>query len=68
MATLGGVKWLQITIDNEGLTNFMKTFKESEEVGVTSGRKKFDAVFEVLGKKFSSIKRHFTASPFEIML
>ena len=32
-----------------------------------TGKKKFDAYFELISKKLASIKRHFFASPFEMM-
>jgi hypothetical protein len=37
-------------------------------VGVTTGRKKFDPLLDVLSKRLASVKRHFLASPFELML
>jgi hypothetical protein len=37
-------------------------------VPVTSDRRKFDPLIDVLSKRLASIKRHFLASPFEIMI
>ena len=61
-------KVLEIGIDNETLGNVMKNFKQKEDTGITSGKKKFDAVFEFISKKMASIKRHFFGSVFEIAL
>ena len=61
-------KVLEIGIENECLTNIMKNFNAKEHTGIISGKKKFDAVFDFISKKMASIKRHFFASPFEMML
>jgi hypothetical protein len=55
-------------LDNEGFTALYKSFIPPQEVGVTTDRKKFDPLIEALSKKLASIKRHFLASPFEIMI
>lgn len=59
---------IEITLDSEGLTNINKGFKEKEELGITTGKKQFEGLFDALSKKVASIKRHFMASPYEMML
>ena len=46
----------------------MKNITIKEETGIMTGKKKFDAYFDLISKKLASIKRHFFASPFEMML
>ncbi len=57
-----------LVLDNDGLTEFMKQFKDHKETGVVTGKKKFDPVFEHISKKMAAIKRHFFGSPYEMML
>lgn len=59
---------LEITLDSEGFTVLNKTTVIPQEVGVTTGKKHFDPLIEILSKRLASIKRHFLASPFEMML
>lgn len=61
---LGNEEWLQISLNTEGLNAYNQTFVAKEEKGITTGKKKYDALFEYLSKKFASIKRHFFASPY----
>lgn len=55
-------------IDDEAISHAVKQYGNMEETGVITGRKKFDTVFEMLSRKMASIKRHFFASPYEMML
>lgn len=64
----GGEAALEISLDAQGFTLLNQNFKQAEETGITTGRKKFDALIEAMSKKLASIKRHFLASPFEMML
>ena len=59
---------LEIMVNEESLSFAIKEYGNKEETGITTGKKKFDHVFEELSKKLGSIKRHFFASPFEMML
>lgn len=59
---------LEITLDSEGFTILNKNTIVKEDVGVLTGKKKFDPLIDVLSKRLASVKRHFLASPFEIML
>ena len=59
---------LEIVVNEESLTFAIKEYGNKEESGITTGKKKFDHVFDILSKKLASIKRHFFASPFEMML
>lgn len=61
-------KAVQIIIDNEILTTLTKTFKEPTESGILTGKKKLDVIFTDISKRLACIKRHFFASPFEMML
>jgi hypothetical protein len=36
--------------------------------GELTGKKKLDAIFTEVSKRFACVKRHFFASPFEMML
>lgn len=60
--------YLEIVIDDEAISHAMKEYGNKEETGVITGRKKFDTVFEMLSRKMATIKRHFFASPYEMML
>lgn len=59
-----------MSVDNKILTTISENFKNKDikESGILTGKKKFDAVFDELSKKLACIKRHFFASPFEMML
>jgi hypothetical protein len=59
---------VEISIDNDTLTVFTKDFKEANETGILTGKKKFDAIFAELSRRLACIKRHFFSSPFEMML
>lgn len=57
-------------MDQNGVSQWNQSFKEKEDksVGIQTGTKPFDALFDMLSKKIASIKRHFLSSPYEIML
>lgn len=59
---------VEIIIDNDALTAFNQNFIPKEEGGITTGKKKFDALFDYLSKKLGTVKRHFFASSFEMMI
>jgi predicted AlkP superfamily phosphohydrolase/phosphomutase len=59
---------LEITLDSQGFTILNQNFKQQEATGIITDKKKFDPLIEALSKKLASIKRHFLASPFEMML
>lgn len=65
---INGEAALEITLDAQGFTIHNQNFKPTEEVGILTGKRKFDPLIEALSKKLASIKRHFLSSPFEIML
>lgn len=55
-------------MDNEGFTALNKCTVVPQEIGVLTGRKKFEPLIDILSKRLASVKRHVLASPFEIML
>ena len=59
---------LEILLGAEGFTTLNKTTPLPQEVGILTGKKSFDPLLDILSKRIASIKRHFLASPFEIML
>ena len=64
----GNQSALEIKLDSEGFTALNKSTVIKEDTGVLTGKKKFDPLISVLSKRLASVKRHFLASPFEIML
>ncbi len=65
---VGTEKAIRIQVDNDVLQEVRKNFKETKETGILTGKKKFDAIFAELSNRLACIKRHFFASPFEMML
>ena len=64
----GNQSALEIKLDSEGFTALNKSTVIKEDTGVLTGKKKFDPLISVISKRLASVKRHFLASPFEIML